>query len=57
MNQTLQKLLQPYFLQRLKSSEFQDQLPTKKELVVFVALSKKQRSLYQKCKFDCNVCI
>ncbi|KAL3765216.1 hypothetical protein ACHAWO_009293 [Cyclotella atomus] len=47
MNKSLQQLLQPYFLQRLKSSEFQDKLPTKKELVVFVALSKKQRSLYQ----------
>jgi hypothetical protein len=50
MNKSLQQLLQPYFLQRLKSSEFQGKLPTKKELVVFVALSKKQRSLYQQCK-------
>lgn len=50
MNQKLQQLLQPYFLQRLKSSEFSDKLPTKKELVVFVSLSDKQRRLYQKCK-------
>lgn len=51
MNKNLQEVLQPYFLQRLKSSEFQDELPTKRELVVFVSLTKKQRNLYQKCKF------
>ncbi|KAL7519882.1 hypothetical protein ACHAWX_004636 [Stephanocyclus meneghinianus] len=48
VNKSLQQLLQPYFLQRLKSTEFQNSLPTKKELVVFVSLSQNQRKLYEK---------
>lgn len=47
MNEKLQTLLKPYFLQRLKKTEFQDKLPGKKELVVFTHLSDKQRSLYE----------
>ncbi|KAL7455027.1 hypothetical protein ACHAWC_008543 [Mediolabrus comicus] len=47
MNGKLQTLLKPYFLQRLKKTEFQDKLPGKKELVVFTHLSAKQRLLYE----------
>lgn len=47
MNEKLQTLLKPYFLQRLKKTEFQDKLPGKKELVVFTHLSDKQRALYE----------
>jgi SNF2 family DNA or RNA helicase len=46
MNTELQKLLQPYFLQRLKKTEFEGTLPGKKELVVFTRLSAKQRRMY-----------
>ena len=45
-NRELQGKLRPHFLQRLKSSEFKDKLPTKRELVVFTHLSKKQRMMY-----------
>ena len=47
MNEKLQVRLKPYFLQRLKKTEFQDKLPEKKELVVFTHLSAKQRLLYE----------
>jgi len=47
MNDKLQNVLKPYFLQRLKKTEFQDKLPCKKELVVFTHLSAKQRLLYE----------
>eukprot|EP00984_Skeletonema_dohrnii_P028130 scaffold17962_cov112-Skeletonema_dohrnii-CCMP3373.AAC.1 len=47
MNEKLQNVLKPYFLQRLKKTEFQDKLPGKKELVVFTHLSAKQRLLYE----------
>jgi len=45
-NQSLQKLLRPHFLQRMKNTEFKDILPTKKELVVWTRLSERQRKLY-----------
>ena len=45
-NQNLQILLRPHFLQRMKNSEFKEELPTKKELVVWTRLSTKQRKLY-----------
>lgn len=43
----LQDLLRPHFLQRLKKSTFEDELPTKRELVVWTHLSEKQRRLYE----------
>lgn len=46
MNDKLQKTLAPYFLQRLKKTEFA-KLPEKKELVVFTELSKRQRRMYE----------
>ena len=45
-NKELQAKLRPHFLQRLKSSEFKEMLPTKRELVVFTHLSEKQRTKY-----------
>jgi len=45
-NKELQAKLRPHFLQRLKSSEFKEMLPTKSELVVFTHLSEKQRTMY-----------
>ena len=48
MNIKLKKVLQPYFLQRLKKTTFDDELPDKKELVVFTQLSSKQRRMYEK---------
>ena len=45
-NKELQAKLRPHFLQRLKSSEFKEMLPTKRELVVFTHLSEKQRAMY-----------
>ena len=47
MNVELKKTLTPYFLQRLKKTEFEDMLPGKKELVVFTNLSAKQRRMYE----------
>ena len=47
MNTKLKKVLEPYFLQRLKSTTFGDKLPQKKELVVFTQLSAKQRRMYE----------
>ena len=47
MNIKLTKLLQPYFLQRLKETAFDNKLPEKKELVVFTQLSAKQRRMYE----------
>ncbi|KAL7549675.1 hypothetical protein ACHAWF_012945 [Thalassiosira exigua] len=47
MNAKLKEVLQPYFLQRLKKTEFGDKLPGKKELVVFTDLSPKQRRMYE----------
>jgi len=47
VNDELRKLIQPYFLQRLKKTEFDDQLPSKKELVVFTHLSNTQRKMYE----------
>ena len=47
MNVKLQKVIQPYFLQRLKETEFEDTMPKKKELVVFTRLSAKQRRMYE----------
>lgn len=44
----LQKLLQPYFIQRTKKMTFGDELPTKRELVIWTHLSKKQRLLYER---------
>jgi SNF2 family DNA or RNA helicase len=46
MNTELQRKLQPYFLQRLKKTEFEETMPGKKELVVFTRLSAKQRRMY-----------
>ena len=46
MNTELQRKLQPYFLQRLKKTEFEGTMPGKKELVVFTRLSAKQRRMY-----------
>ena len=40
-------MLQPYFLQRLKKTEFAGTMPEKKELVVFTRLSAKQRRMYE----------
>jgi SNF2 family DNA or RNA helicase len=51
MNGKLQTLLKPYFLQRLKKTEFQGRLPGKKELVVFTHLSAKQRLLVSSRQF------
>ena len=45
-NKELQAKLRPHFLQRLKSKEFKEELPTKTELVVWTALSERQRSMY-----------
>jgi SNF2 family DNA or RNA helicase len=47
MNAELQKKLHPYFLQRLKKTEFENTMPKKKELVVFTRLSAKQRHMYE----------
>lgn len=47
MNVKLKKVLQPYFLQRLKKTTFDDKMPEKKELVVFTKLSAKQRKMYE----------
>lgn len=47
MNGKLQQVIQPYFLQRLKETEFEDTMPKKKELVVFTRLSAKQRRMYE----------
>ena len=47
VNQQLQKVIQPYFLQRMKKTEFEDRLPSKKELVVFTHLSNTQREMYE----------
>jgi SNF2 family DNA or RNA helicase len=47
MNTELQNKLQPYFLQRLKKTEFESAMPRKKELVVFTRLSTKQRRMYE----------
>ena len=48
MNTKLKKVLQPYFLQRLKKTTFEDTMPQKNELVVFTQLSTKQRQMYEK---------
>ena len=48
MNTKLKKVLQPYFLQRLKKTTFEDTMPQKNELVVFTQLSSKQRQMYEK---------
>ena len=45
-NDALQLKLRPHFLQRMKT-EFMNQLPTKRELVVWTHLSSKQRRLYE----------
>ena len=47
MNAQLKEVLQPYFLQRLKKTTFDDEMPEKKELVVFTQLSAKQRHMYE----------
>ena len=47
MNAKLKKTLSPFFLQRLKKTEFREELPGKKELVVFTRLSSRQRRLYE----------
>jgi SNF2 family DNA or RNA helicase len=47
MSTELQKKLQPYFLQRLKKTEFEGVMPGKKELVVFTRLSAQQRRMYE----------
>jgi len=47
MNAQLKEVLQPYFLQRLKKTTFDDKMPEKKELVVFTQLSAKQRHMYE----------
>lgn len=41
------KQIQPHFLQRLKKTTFGDELPTKKDLVVWTHLSTKQRTMYE----------
>jgi SNF2 family DNA or RNA helicase len=46
MNEQLQKLLRPYFLQRLKVDYLMDQLPPKQEMVVWTDLSADQRDRY-----------
>jgi hypothetical protein len=46
MNEQLQKLLRPYFLQRLKVDYLLDQLPPKQEVVVWTDLSADQRQRY-----------
>lgn len=46
-NEELQSRLRPHFLQRLKSVEFKDELPSKREIVVWTHLSEKQRQLYE----------
>ncbi|EJK75367.1 hypothetical protein THAOC_02911 [Thalassiosira oceanica] len=47
MTEALKKKLEPYFLQRLKKTEFGgDGLPTKEEICVFCDLSKRQREIY-----------
>lgn len=47
MTEALKKKLEPYFLQRLKKTEFGEKdLPTKEEICIFVGLSKWQRELY-----------
>eukprot|EP00957_Ditylum_brightwellii_P106723 8141980-Ditylum_brightwellii.AAC.1 len=43
----LQEKLHPHFLQRLKKTTFQDELPTKRELVVWTHLSPTQREMYK----------
>ena len=49
MTEALKKKLEPYFLQRLKKTEFGgDGLPTKEEICVFIDLSKRQREIYSK---------
>ena len=47
MNTKLKQVLEPYFLQRLKKTTFDDTMPNKKELVVFTDLSIKQRRMYE----------
>jgi DNA excision repair protein ERCC-6 len=46
MNEQLQNLLRPYFLQRLKVDYLLDQLPPKLEMVVWTDLSVDQRQQY-----------
>jgi DNA excision repair protein ERCC-6-like len=47
INKALQKLLKPYFLQRLKIDFLRDKLPTKTELVVWTHISNDQRARYE----------
>ena len=47
VNIELQQTLRPHFLQRLKSVEFKDELPEKREIVVWTHLSEHQRKLYE----------
>lgn len=46
-NSALQEKLRPHYLQRLKSDFMKEELPTKKELVVWTHLSSKQRETYE----------
>lgn len=47
VNEELQSLLRPYFLQRLKVDYLKDKLPRKRELVVWTHLSDRQRERYK----------
>jgi hypothetical protein len=46
-NNELQLTLRPFFLQRMKQDFLMEQLPTKRELVVWTHLSFKQRKMYE----------
>lgn len=46
VNEELQTLLKPYFLQRMKIDFLRDKLPEKTELVVWTHLSARQRAMY-----------
>eukprot|EP00980_Cylindrotheca_fusiformis_P018598 scaffold6162_cov154-Cylindrotheca_fusiformis.AAC.8 len=45
-NRELQEKLRPYFLQRSKADFLADKLPKKKDHVVWIDLSERQRAMY-----------
>ena len=52
--QQLQRLIliRPYFLQRMKNTEFKELLPNKKELVVWTRMTERQRTMYENYLVD-----
>eukprot|EP00559_Dactyliosolen_fragilissimus_P008537 CAMPEP_0184870294 /NCGR_PEP_ID=MMETSP0580-20130426/37009_1 /TAXON_ID=1118495 /ORGANISM="Dactyliosolen fragilissimus" /LENGTH=559 /DNA_ID=CAMNT_0027372299 /DNA_START=151 /DNA_END=1830 /DNA_ORIENTATION=+ len=51
-NIMLQQQIRPYFLQRMKNIEFKNNLPLKREIVVWTHLSLFQRKMYEKYLID-----